>query len=369
MSLNLFYFSLSVIFNFSFQFIYMKFKTILNSLNINEKFTKETKKQKSFTNVKANIPQKANYNQMCDILYLPEATDKKTGEKFKLALIVVDLYTSKFDIEPLVDKQTSTVLNALLKIYKRSYVKKPFGSLQTDFGSEFKGVFHKWLHDESILHKQSVTNRHSQQSVVESLNKQIGRLIMGYLNGLEEKSGKVERNWLAILPQIRTKLNEYRSQKAKSERENFDTDAHFFNAQFESKFNIGDIVFNKLDWPEDALGNKQPTSKFRAGDYRYSKVPKKIVKVLLMNTKPYYRYVLESLPNVSYTEQELIKAGKKEKETKYVIKKILKRRINNGETQYLIHWKGYKKTEATWETEKKLIEDGAQVLINDFNEN
>ena len=151
---------------------------------------------------------------------------------------------------------------------------------------------------------------------------------MGYLNGLEEKSGKVVRNWLAILPQIRTKLNEYRSQKAKSERENFDPDAHFFNAQFESKFNIGDIVFNKLDWPEDALGNKQPTSKFRAGDYRYSKVPKKIVKVLLMNTKPYYRYVLESLPNVSYTEQELIKAGKKEKETKYVIKKILKRRIS-----------------------------------------
>ena len=48
-----------------------KFKDVLNSLNIKEKFTKETRKPDSLNKVRANVPTKAKYNQMADLLFLP----------------------------------------------------------------------------------------------------------------------------------------------------------------------------------------------------------------------------------------------------------------------------------------------------------
>lgn len=39
------------------------------------------------------------------------------------------------------------------KIFTRDFLNKHYASLQTDDGKEFKGIFHKYLYDESILHK------------------------------------------------------------------------------------------------------------------------------------------------------------------------------------------------------------------------
>jgi hypothetical protein len=335
------------------------FKDVLKSFDIDEKFTKETRKAPSFNHVKNNIPMHANYNQMADILFLPET------KEFKYCLIVVDLATNKFDLEPLKEKNATDVLKALMKIYKRKIIKEPYGSLATDSGTEFKGVFNKWLYDENILHKTALPNRHSQMSNVESLNKQLGRLIMGHLNSLEQKSGKVEKDWLPILPTIRKELNKYREiDLTKVKYPN--PDIHFKYPNHDAKYNIGDIVYEKLDWPEDALGNKQPTSKFRAGDQRWSRVPKKILKVFTFNDAPFYRYQLESLPNVSYSERELMPAGKEEKETKYKVKSIIGKKKIKGKVHYLIHWKGYKKSEATWEPAKNLIEDGLENVIDEY---
>lgn len=338
-----------------------KFKDVLNSLSIKEKFTKETRKPDSFNNVSANVPAKANYNHMSDVLFLPESA------KGKYLLVVVDLATNAFDIEPMHDKSSYTVLKALKQIYKRKYVKKPFGSFQSDSGTEYKSVVKDWLYDESILHKVALPNRHSQNSVVESLNKSLARLFMGYLNTLEEKTGKVQRDWSVIIPTVREKLNEYRANKRDFDDVEFPNDDHFFNAQFDSKYAIGDIVYYKLDWAESALGHKQPTPNFRAGDSRYSRVPKKIKKVILMNTKPYYRYVLESLPNVSYTEQQLMKAGKKETDTKYKVKQIIDDKMIGGKKHYKIWWEGEKKNQATFEPATELIKDGLKSMIDEYN--
>jgi len=338
-----------------------KFKDVLSAININEKFTKETRKPPSFNHVKNNIPMHANYNQMADILYLPE-----TSKGFKYCLVVVDLATDKFDLEPIKNKDSENVLKALMTIYKRKIIKEPFGSLATDQGTEFKGIFHKWLYDQNIYQKVGIANRHSQMSNVESLNKQLGRLINGYLNGLEEKSGKVEKEWIPILPAIRTELNKYR-EKDLTKIKYPNPDVYFKYPKYDAKYNIGDVVYNKLDYPEDALGNKQPTAKFRAGDQRWSRVPKKILKVFTFNDAPYYRYQLEGLTNVSYSERELIPAGKTETDTKYKIKQIIGKKKINGKNHYLIHWKGYKKSEATFEPETELIKDGFKNVIDDYN--
>ena len=85
-------------------------------------------------------------------------------------------------------------------MYKRPYIKKPYASIRTDSGNEFKGVFQKYLYDESILHtvpeNLAVTNNLAN---VESLNRQLGRIFNGYMNKKEEETGKVYRRMDNIL--------------------------------------------------------------------------------------------------------------------------------------------------------------------------
>jgi hypothetical protein len=76
-------------------------KAILKHFEIDEKFTHPVQKPKFYNKIKDNIPLKENLNQMADILYLPE-----TKQKFKYLLVVVDLASDLFDIEPMRDKSS-----------------------------------------------------------------------------------------------------------------------------------------------------------------------------------------------------------------------------------------------------------------------
>ena len=57
---------------------------------------------------------------------------------------------------------------------------------------------------------------------------------------------------------------------------------------------------------------------------------------------------------------------KKEKETKYIVEKFLKKRIFNKQIQYLVKWKNYNIDKSTWELEKKLIEDLGKQHFDDL---
>eukprot|EP00981_Chlorochromonas_danica_P002509 scaffold478_cov203-Ochromonas_danica.AAC.1 len=114
------------------------------------------------------------------------------------------------------------------------------------------------------------------------------------MNTKEEETGKRYRGWTDIVDIVRKELNEHRHKKLKS----FNPDDYPpVSIDRLPKFEVGDIVYEKLDHPENALGNKQDTSQFRTGDYRFSRVPKKIIKVIVMRDEPIFRYILESKPN------------------------------------------------------------------------
>ena len=146
---------------------------IIKKLGIDETFSKPTKKPKKFTTVKQNIPMKEDMNFMADLLFLPE-----TKDKYRYLLTVFDLASNEFDIEPLKNKEPSDVLKAMKEMFTRKFIKKPYGSIATDAGNEFKGVFRKWMYDESIFHKTTMPDRHTQMANVESLNKQLGSYLM-----------------------------------------------------------------------------------------------------------------------------------------------------------------------------------------------
>jgi len=315
---------------------------ILKELKINEKYSKPIKIKKEFSRVKDNIPLKADYNFMADLLELPE-----TKKGYKYLLVVVDLATDEFDIEPITNNKSLTVVDAMKRMFKRRYIKKPYASIRTDGGAEFKDAFDKFCYENNILHKIGVAGRHQQTSNVERLNRELGRLIIGYLNSVEEKELKTFKEWVEIVPKIRTMLNDFRK---KPEGDPFTDIYPTVDLKKQPKYKEGDVVYRMSEKPLDALGRKQPTQNFRMGDYRWDIVPRKIVRVLRYAGKVPIRYILENLPNVAYAEYELMPA--EEKEALYIVESVKAKRTIRGEKQLLIKWKGYKKAE--WQDYNKI---------------
>ena len=342
-----------------------KLEELIKKLGIDETFTKVTKKDKVFTSVKDNIPQKDDYNYMADLLMLP-----KTDKGYRYLLVVVDLWSDLFDIEPLKTKEPKEVLAAMKKMFKRKYLDKPYASIATDRGSEFKGVFNKWIFDQSIFHKVAKKGRHTQMSNVENLNRTLGRLFNGLMNKKEEETGKKFVNWDQFIKSVRESLNEYREERHDQLQRKKPTDKQeikIFKAQMKKpKFKVGDIVHYKLDVPEDALGNEL-SGKFREGDRKYSRDARRIKTVAQYDGLVPYRYILEGLDNVSYTENQLQLAAKK-KESTYNVKEIRDERTRNKQKEYLIHWKGYRVKDSTWEPMKNLIEDFGEEHMKDLIE-
>lgn len=339
-----------------------KYEDILQKLDIDETFTKPPKKQRIFNKVKDNVPPIEHYNYMADLLHLP-----KTKKGYQYAFVVVDLASNKFDVEPMKTKTSQSALNALKSVFKRKILTKPYMSMTTDSGTEFKDVFHKYLNNEDIDHKVAKPYRHKQLANVENLNKQLGRLFNGYMNTYERRTGKPYREWDLAIPIIREDLNELRERKLPENI--FEIDAPNINLKAkEPKFKVGDIVHIKLEVPESALGERQNTTNFRVGDYRFDTVPRKVIKILIYPGTPTYRYMVNDINNASFTEDELMLSQEHETE-KFEIKQILGKKKIKNKIHYLIWFYGQKKKEAEWIPRTSLIDDGLEELINSYDKN
>lgn len=336
----------------------MKLKNLIDKLGLDQTYTKPIKNIK-YDSVKNNIPRLKHLNYMADLLFLPT-----TKEGYKYLLVVVDLATDLFDLEPIKNKESTTVLQAFKEMFKRPYIKLPEYSVRTDAGSEFKNVFHKYLYDNSILHRVAEVGRHKQLANIESLNRQLGRLFNLYMNKMELETRDTYREWIDILDVVREELNEIRKiperNPYKSNYEPIDTNVLLK----QPKYKVGQLVYRKSDVPLNSFGKKQNTEKYREGDYRFDIQARKISKVL------YYpkniRYLLSNLNNVSYTEDELLPAEDKQEE-EFEVQSIIDKKVENGKTYYLIKWKGFSSDENTWEHRDELIKTIPD-LINQFDE-
>ncbi len=305
-----------------------KFANLLNKLDVDEKFNKRIQAPKAYNTIKSIVPPIADANMMSDILHLPTT---KNGNKY--LFVIVDLYTQDFDIEPLKVLNSVQALKAMQACFKRSYIKMPKYSLKSDGGAEFKGVFDMYLYDKSILHKGIVADRHSSMSVVESLNKQLGRLLNGYMNTKEIQTGKVYREWDKAVNTIRKDLNELRTKRKPQDPRTYKypetkdyktivkdetikdkngktkTIKIEENVRIKPKFKVNDMVYRALEKPKDALGKNQNTKNFRAGDYSFEKTPRRITQIFTMaGSGDLYRYYLDGVRNASYTSRQLMKA-------------------------------------------------------------
>jgi transposase InsO family protein len=232
---------------------------------------------------------------MSDLLHLPQ-----TKYRYRYLLVITDLWSNNFDIEPIRTKTPDEVLKAMKKIMNREYIPEIKASIRTDAGKEFGGIYHKWLYDNDIFHRIAEPNRHQQNANAENLNKMLGRLLNGFMNSKELETGKVFKQWDQAVPIIREDLNEIRH------REDGDPQKDIMTPPTDAKpkFKINDVVFFKSEKPRNALGQVQPTNTFRMGDYRFDITNPKKIKQIVYYPKN-VRYILDGKNNVSKSAPEL----------------------------------------------------------------
>ena len=277
---------------------------IYEKLNISKEVQKATAtvRKPVFDHIKDTTYPMGGYNFMADLLILPT---EKFG--YKYLLVIVDIWSGTFDMEPMKTKTAQATKQAFLNILKRKYINENnMASIRTDSGSEFKGQFFDFLKSNNILHRPSIPGRHKQLSKIDNLIRTISKFINGYMNQIEYTTKKRSVKWLEMLEIVRVELNKINKIPDGNPYSLKIYDKYQTTINKKQKFKVNDIVIRKLDHPQNMLGKNQNTPQFRTGDLRWEiHKPRKIMKVLTYPNNT--RYLIEGLRNVSFTEKELRK--------------------------------------------------------------
>jgi hypothetical protein len=262
------------------------------------------------------------------------------------------------------NRSAEDTLKALKNIYKRKILKIPH-YLEVDSGTEFKGVFYNYFHTKTNIRVKE-TGRHRQQSVVETRNGIISRLLSKRQLAEEINTQEPSHEWVDFLPQVISAMNKFYSQPVEHIDGALPPRAKGLNATI---IPIGTNVRVQLDNPIGYLQGDKLHGKFRAGDGRWTKTPQPITTFYLRPDAP-PMYQVNNNQNVAYTRNQLqivkpneIKPNPK-LQTKFIVSKILSKEIIKNKIMYKVRWSD--NTE-TVEPRSKLIKDIPQ-LIKEFDE-
>lgn len=325
------------------------------------------------------------YIQFADLLYLPN------DKGYVYALVVTDQGSRLVDAEPLKDRKVTDILAALKVIFSRKILDKP-KVIVIDNGKEFGKLFTSTLHKFGIGHKAAEPYRSRSVSLVERKNQTIGKIIHKILMQAES-AGYHSSQWTDYLPKIIQKINdkvkEISLQKPKEIKLDIKSDIKSESKPLEESitsnpdnkikmFNIDDEVRVALDVPIDTNGNKLH-GKFRSSDIRWNPKIRTVRRVLLKPGQP-IMYILDGdigedkIGDVAYTYNQLQKVATHERverqplihveENRQEVKEIIDKKVVDGVTKYLVHWKNEHKNKATWESRDKLIEDLGIAYMN-----
>lgn len=309
------------------------------------------------------------YWQQCDLLFLPN------DKGFTYALVVVDVGSRKVDAEPISNKKSINVLKGLYTIWKRKILTTP-KLLSVDQGSEFEGEVSKGLSKMGISLKVALQGRHRQVALVERKNQTIGTLIHKFIVYNEMASGGSSSAWVEALPTIIKSINEKVDQNISKQKAYQEKFPHSKTSTMKL-LEVGQKVRVQLDNPISLQGGKLH-GKFRAGDIRFNPRIRTIKYVLLKpNQPPIYLidgdysslkvekagYTINQLQLVDDNEKKPEKPLIEVEENRFEFEKILDKKVEKKKVYYLVKWRGYPKSEATYEPRDELIKDVPQKVL------
>ena len=140
-----------------------------------------------------------------DLLFLPHDTVGR--KKYKYALTVVDIASRYKDAEPLSDKSSESVANALTNIYKRGPLTYP-RLVHVDEGTEFKAHTTRLLLKHGVLIRRGIPGVHRAQAIVENFNKQLAERLFSYQYGRELQFNERNTEWVQRLRHVVKAMNE-----------------------------------------------------------------------------------------------------------------------------------------------------------------
>ena len=267
-------------------------------------------KKNDIPHIKNNITD-PNYLQQADVLYLPTS---QFG--YKYAFVIVDVATSEMDAIPIKNKTPQDIINALKKVYiTHNILELPY-IIQFDNGTEFKGDIKKYLNNQGVSVRYTKTNRHRQNSIVESRNKLLGTLILKY-QGIKELQTKTKSTeWHKYIDEFVAFMNN-KVVKPKPINMSLDITGNIKKSSTDIEIlSLNEQVRKILDYPINSYNNKKVDSKFRAGDIRWSKEIY-FIKHIILNPNMPPMYMLNKLNHddeidntVAYTINQLLKVKK-----------------------------------------------------------
>lgn len=301
---------------------------------------------------KAKIHFAPNYKNeviQCDLLYLPH------DQGYKYVLVAVDIGSRLCDAEPLKNREATTVLKALERIFKRKIVNEPH-EIVVDSGAEFQGEFINHFQSIGIKVRVAQVNRHRQVGLVESRNKSIGDWLMKRMTAQELNTGVVSTEWVKYLGEVVKRLNkkfEIKNPKPNESNEMKCLDGHCELLQ------IGDLVRHPLDYAINVHDEKRVHGKFRSADIKYSLRPTKITFIKLSpDNVPLYglegKKALYSKEVLIPVNSDKIRMPPKHLQAKHVVEKILDKKKIDDKVHFLIKWED---EPATWEPRTTLIKE------------
>ena len=341
---------------------------------VDKLLTKPRRDKKNLTHYPTTQYEKDFIHQI-DILFMPY--DEHNKERY--ALVCIDMSSRLIDAEPLKNKDSSSVVSGLKQIYKRKILNKP-NQIDTDAGSEFKGVFHKYLMSNNIKHKVALPNRHSQVALAENANKRIAKPLFKRMLEEEILTGESSISWKDDLYDIVKEINKKTIIRNKKKKKSANVNEFMCNGDACNLLDIGAKVRHILDYPINFINKKRTGSLFRETDIRWSPDVHIITNILIKSNQPPL-YVIDNNENVAYTKNHLqlidanekmpIKSSiRKIKTTRgkdvYIIDKIVGKRKHKNKIEYLIKWKGFDDSDNTYESRKQLIEDNQKQIIDDY---
>ena len=102
------------------------------------------------------------------------------------------------------------------------------------------------------------------------------------------------------------------------------------------KYKVGDVERYLLEQPKNVC-NEKLKGNFRQGDVYFSYDTRKIESFLLMNSKPYYRYMIDDIDTNPFTDKQLLPV-KDAVESTFNVKSIVNKKTINRKVYYLVQY-------------------------------
>jgi hypothetical protein len=331
-----------------------------------------------------------NQTQNADVLFL------SNDGGFKYALVVVDLASRYTAAVPMKNKDARTVLAAIQSIWKKGPLRRP-ENLKVDAGSEFQGVFSRWMEDNGVNLRRNPTADHRANSMVESHNSELARRLYAIQKQDEVERGGTNREWVGNLEGVLASMNAAENRLIGMSA---DTAIKKDKVYPLAKQRPPDVPL-RTQKPVLAIGTRvrvllpEPIDKgrFRATDETWSKKIYEVSNYSIEPERPIQyqvkpqdrltrgRWYVRGMLLLDLRQLSRVKANpdtsapKKpvppedspgpNEQGQYEVEKIVDRRKTGGRVEYEVKWKGYSSKDNTWEPRASLIKQ-VPGLVRDF---